>query len=147
VKYHFVVYTGLFSLMVACDPTPATDLTCGASTDEYSAGMRRVSASGDVELELLAATPAPPDRGDNTWTFALYDVDGQPLEGATGSFGGWMSAHGHGSNPETVRFSDNGDGTYTTDVIDLYMSGVWDLTITLDGDTADEVTFAFCIDG
>ncbi len=149
--------------VVACtdDTTTSTDSghhhhgthaeTCGEPGDDYIAGMVANGADGLVDVTLVSADPGPPEKGDNLFVLSLSaSADDSPLEGATVVLRPWMSEHGHGSSPETFSVTAGTEpGTYETEVVNLFMGGLWDLAFeveTAEGDT-DTGTFSFCIEG
>lgn len=96
---------------------------------------------------LVAANPAPPAIDDNAWTVKVLDSGGSPVSGATLSIKTWMPDHGHGS-PEAAAATANPDGTYTVQPLYLFMTGLWQVTITAQlGAVSDAATFSFCIGG
>ena len=134
-------------VLAACEgpPAEATDDRCGITADAYIEGMSR---DGDTfTFTLTEASPAPPDRGDNSLSVAVSNAVGEPVIGASLGFAAFMPEHGHGSTPASVPATETSDGTYVTDTLDLFMPGVWDLTVSVEGDEADEVTWRFCIEG
>jgi len=125
---------------------------CGdtAVYDTYSEGMSRLGDAGVLQFAIAAASPAPPDKGDNVWTIALTNPAGESLvSDETVILTPFMPEHGHGTNPATVTTTNNGDGTYTTSAFDLFMGGWWQLTVSASGGGvgADQALFAFCIEG
>ena len=124
---------------------------CGISTDHFMVGMTTAGTEGVVEVVLVSADPAPPDKGDNVVTVQAVDAtDGAALDGATLVLVPFMPEHGHGSSPESFSLTATGNpGEYVTETFDLFMGGVWDLTfqITTADAATDEATFRFCIEG
>lgn len=112
--------------------------------DPYSVGLAK--SSGDLSVSFVDADPAPPERGDNAWTVLVEDGAG-PLEGATIAVLGWMPDHGHGSTVETDVSSGDSPGEYVLDPVNLFMPGIWEVTITVEhGELVEEVVFTFCIE-
>ena len=75
---------------------------------------------------------------------------GTPIDGATVPITPFMPEHGHGTNPEFYTTEATGDaGTYESVPMDLFMSGLWTLTFSVQsGDVVlDESTFTFCMEG
>lgn len=123
-----------------------TEVNCAteARDDDYIAGMAK---SGDVfTFRLMDSVPAPPDKDDNVWTIRIEDGD-EGVAGLDVSVSLNMPDHGHGT-PVPVVVTDEGDGVYIADPLNLWMPGLWDATITADdGVTSDDVTFRFCVQG
>ena len=88
------------------------------------------------------AEPAEPIRGLNTWTIALSDLEGAPMEGMELSIVPWMPDHGHGS-PQPVEVTDIGEGQYTLDPVNLFMAGYWEVTISA---ADDEIMLPLCVE-
>ncbi|MBI4821007.1 MAG: FixH family protein [Deltaproteobacteria bacterium] len=123
---------------------PADEQRCaGASADTYTAGLAK-TAEG-LEVTFTDATPAPPARGQNVWTVA---TEGGSIEGL--DFKAWMPAHGHGTNPLWTRADAVGNGTYRVGPIDLFMTGLWEITVRAKTSSttgpAPEVMFTFCLE-
>ena len=125
--------------------------TCGEPGEEYSPGMTAQGEEGVVEVSLVEATPAPPDKGDNLFTVQVAQVaDDALLDDATVLLRPWMPEHGHGSSPETFALSWTGsDGLYETDSVNLFMGGLWELSfeVTTEEGSTDTATFTFCVEG
>ena len=61
--------------------TGEEEADCSTETrgDEFSIGL---SKSGElVKATFVSADPAPPIKGDNTWTLDISDLAGAPLDG------------------------------------------------------------------
>jgi hypothetical protein len=132
------------------DPGPTPPVTgCAAEkrADGFQPGLKKVAPSGLV-VSLVDASPAPPAKGDNTWTLRLTDARGAPVDGATVTLVPFMPDHGHGSAVKpTVTFTGS-DGKYGVSRVYLAMAGYWEITVTVvRGATSDETRFGFCIDG
>jgi len=150
------------SLLVAVVPAcggggseePDAGYNCEVETrdEEFVAGMTKTGGLG-LEFVLVSSEPAPPARNDNTWVLELHDATGAPLDGATVDVRPFMPDHNHGTSIETqVTPVDGTPGRYTLDPVNMFMPGVWEVTIraTPAGGTQadrDEVVFTFCISG
>ena len=128
------------------DGGDGTEVNCATEDrdDDFVAGM---SKEGDVfTFRLMDAIPAPPDKGDNTWTIRVED-GGEGVPGLALDVALNMPDHGHGT-PVGVEITDEGDGNYTADPLNMWMPGLWDATISADDGAADDsVTFSFCVQG
>lgn len=146
-------------------------VACGAGTDEgddnlpsceedvrdeaYVAGINKSGAAG-YTLRLMDSNPAPPSKGDNIWSLDLTDPAGATAAGLGLSLRAFMPDHGHGS-PVKPEVTDNGDGTYTIDPVNLFMPGYWEVSLTVvdlgatespdDDIDLDSVMFKFCVEG
>ena len=131
------------------DPGPAPAVTgCAAEkrADAFQPGLKKIAPSGLV-VSLSDARPAPPAKGDNTWTLRLTDPQGAPVDGATVTLVPFMPDHGHGSAVKpTVTFTGS-DGKYAVSRVYLAMAGYWEITVTVVRASSDEARFGFCIDG
>ena len=131
-------------LLMACTDSVAHDSgdtqVCGLPGDTYSDGME---ASGSTYTVALVGDPAPPDKGDNVWTLTITE-GGAPAEGLDVQVEPFMTEHGHGTNPAFYGATEGDPGVYTTERFDLFMGGLWDLTVHA-GD--DSVTWSFCLEG
>jgi hypothetical protein len=115
--------------------------------DVYAPGMTRVGTAGLVRATLVTAEPAPPYRGNSTWTLRLTDRQGVPLEGVGFSFSSRMPDHGHGTPVKPVITAGTNPGTYLASPVNLFMAGYWitTITMTLPGYQTDVVRFSFLI--
>jgi hypothetical protein len=110
---------------------------------QYVANLEKAGAS--MKFVLMAADPAPPAQGKNTWTLRLLDGGGQPVSGAKVEVVPFMPDHGHGSSV-VPKVTDKGDGTYSIELVYLIMPGVWQTTITATTASGqDKAVFDFCI--
>lgn len=130
------------------DDTNTDSQVCADEGETYAAGMEHAGDAGVYTFVLVAGDPAPPDKGDNTWTLKVLDATGGPVEGATLTIEPFMPEHGHGSTPASFDGTTAADGTVTIGPMDLFMAGTWELTLTADqGGTTDTTIFAFCLEG
>jgi hypothetical protein len=116
---------------------------------QYASGMSVASTSGNVKVALMAATPAPPEVQLNTWTLSVTDASGNAIPNAAPVMVPWMPDHGHGPSVQPT-IAPMGDGkTFTVTDIDLFMAGVWRLTISATPTAVipDQVVYYFCIEG
>jgi len=118
--------------------------------DVYTAGMEKTGADG-MTFRLVSSDPAPPSRYDNTWVIEILDAGGAPLDDAEVEVVPFMPDHGHGTGFVAVVTPDpDVDGRYTVVPVNLFMPGLWEVTIraTPAGGTAadrDSAVFTFCI--
>jgi len=119
--------------------------------DEYVAGLEKTGADG-YTFRLVAATPAPPQQGENTWVVEISGPDATPLAAdASFSIVPWMPDHGHGTNIIAgVTPVNDAAGQFEITPVDLWMPGVWTVDVTIEneaGARVDSGQFAFCIEG
>lgn len=113
----------------------------------YAAGMGVASDSGALHVTLIAADPAPPVKGPNTWKVRLTDAAGQPVSGASVDVKPFMPDHGHGSSTKPT-VTPGADGAYDVTGLVLFMPGVWRVTFAVTGASpADAASFFFCVPG
>jgi hypothetical protein len=126
--------------------------TCAADTRAmpYQPGMHVTSAAGAFTIKLLDSSPGPPVKGTNTWNVEIDDAQsGAPLDGLAISVMPWMPDHGHGTSAQ-VGVMPAGGGTYTLMPVYLYMSGFWQVKMSItetadDAGTADNGVLPICI--
>ncbi len=109
--------------------------------DTYALGLAKTGTATTVTF--VDAMPAPPTRGDNRWTVQVTDDRGAAMTGLELSATPFMPDHMHGTTVET-EVTELGDGTYVLEPVNLFMPGLWEVTLELGTD--DEVVFAFCVD-
>lgn len=123
-----------------------TEVNCATEDrdDDFVAGMGK---DGDIfTFRLMDSVPAPPDKGDNTWTIRIEE-GGEGVADLDLNVSLNMPDHGHGT-PVPVEITDEGEGNYTADPLNMWMPGLWDVTITAsDGADTDDVIFSFCVQG
>lgn len=83
----------------------------------------------------LRSSPQPPAVGNDDVQLEITDPSGSPIDGLTVTVVPFMPAHGHGTSETTV--TPKGGGKYLVTNVYLYMSGVWQLRITLSGSVSD----------
>lgn len=115
--------------------------------DTYALGLEKSGSA--VRVQFVDAVPAPPDRGDNTWTLRVLDVaTGAPMQDMAVAVDPFMPDHMHGTSiPVDVTPMDE-PGVLQLDPVNLFMPGLWEVTIdfTLADGTEDAVVFRFCVD-
>lgn len=138
------------TLDTAHDHTHGDTESCddGSPVDAYVAGIAKTGANG-VTVAIVSADPAPPDVGINAWTLEVTDAAGAPLADGSVLLTPFMPLHGHGTTPEDFSATSNGDGTWAGLEMDLFMPGLWEITVdATDASMAtDSVVFRFCLEG
>ena len=156
---------GLFTV-TACD-SETTESTSSTSTDScpelapsvrhsltdfdtYSFGMEKRSEGGTYRVLLVQSSPIPKDTGFYTWTVEVQDQNCDPLADATVVAEPRMPSHGHGTSPATTDGTPTGeDGRLELVDMDLFMPGIWEVTLTVSGGGLgdDIVRFNFDLEG
>lgn len=115
----------------------------------YRAGMSVSSDGGTFTVKLVGSDPGPPVKGRNIWTVEIdASATGLPLDGLDLSVTPWMPDHMHGSTPVVV--TPTAAGNYDLEPVYLYMSGLWEVRMTIVGTmvgagTTDTATLPICI--
>ena len=92
-------------------------------------------------------SPAPPVRGDNSWTVKVTTPSGGAVSGATLEAVPFMPEHGHGTSVEAVATA-NDEGSFMVTPLDFFMPGLWRVTLTAKaGALTDTASFFFCVPG
>lgn len=115
----------------------------------YKVGMKGASSDGAIMVTFEDADPSPPAKGNNTWMVKLTDAAGKPLNGATIETKAYMPDHGHESSIKPKATPMGSDGSYEVTPINLFMPGVWEVTLTVTpmGGAAASIKFTFCVAG
>lgn len=126
------------------------DVDCATETrdDNIVSGLEKKGDRGQVTFRLMATTPAPPARLDNTWTLHL-ESGGTSLDGATISARPFMPDHRHGTSIKPVITPTGNPGDYKFDRLNLWMPGLWEITFeaTSASGSKDLAVFRVCIPG
>ncbi|MBR56693.1 MAG: hypothetical protein CMH54_01400 [Myxococcales bacterium] len=155
-------YLVVIAVLLACGGTDAPgedvsgspdgmtghDMASHSPVDTYVAGLEKSGVNGLVHVRLMESTPIPEYTDLYTWTVEVVDLDGEPITGATVVAEPRMPGHGHGTFPPFTDAVEIGGGSYQLVDMDLFMPGVWQVTIritTADGD--DEVAYDFDLEG
>lgn len=113
--------------------------------DDYALGLTKRGEWTDVAFK--DALPAPPSRGDNTWTVHVTDHAGHALDDLDVAVDPFMPDHFHGTTIRCEVSPGDAPGDYVLDPLNLFMPGLWEVTVTVsDGAREDEVLFSFCVD-
>ncbi len=121
------------------------DCTQETRSDTYVAGLEKDSTAVKVQL---TSDPAPPQKGDNTWTLMVTDTGDTPLDGLTINSTPFMPDHGHGTASQETVTAGTQAGEYVLDPVNLWMPGYWEVTIDFTGTgISDKIVYKICIDG
>lgn len=143
-------------VLVGC-PGPKTDPDSGIpdeadigcamdpQAETFTMGMKKTGSMGMLTFTIATADPAPPARGNDTWTIKV-EKNGQAQTGATIGVALFMPKHGHGTSVAPVVMP-MGDG-YSIAPLYFFMPGLWRITLTATvGGVSDSAEFFFCIEG
>jgi hypothetical protein len=124
-----------------CDSDPRAEV--------YAVGLSAAAMDGTVKVSFVDAMPTPPTKGMNTWTIQLTDAKGQPVNGASITVVPFMPDHGHGSSISPQVMPMDMAGNYQVSLLDLFMPGIWDVTLTITPASGpmENLKFTFCVDG
>jgi hypothetical protein len=126
-----------------------TSYNCAAETrdDEFVLGLSKAGESSRYEFKLMSADPAPPARGDNTWVLQLNTMIAPvtPVSGASMTVTPFMPDHAHGSGKTVIVTPMTEAGQYKLSPVNLWMPGLWEVTIQASGTQSDRVVFRFCL--
>jgi hypothetical protein len=121
----------------------------GSPIDTFVVGLEKTGDHGTVDFKLISVDPAPPARGDNTWTVQINamssGVVGNPLNGATLAATPFMLQHAHGTPKDVIITAMTAAGQYQLKPVNMWMPGVWRTTIQVMTPAADQAEFRFCI--
>ena len=93
------------------------------------------SASGALRIGVRWS-PAPPVKGDDAVELTFTDGAGNPVDGVDADVVPWMPAHGHGTSVKPTA-TPTAPGVLVARPVYLYMSGTWQLRLTLSGGADD----------
>lgn len=107
---------------------------CGADYQNFSTGPSGTLVT-DAKSGIAARVvdgPVPPEYGYNTWKVALLDANTMaPAPNARITWQcAFMSVHGHGSNPKSIK--NLGNGEYELVDQNLRMFGPWEVQFWVD---------------
>ena len=123
-----------------------------ARVDTYAANLFRSGLNGQLSFTLVSVVPAPPAKGQNTFTVEVQDAAGTPIEGDL-TVDLLMPDHGHGTSVVPEITFDAATNLYTLKPVYLFMSGVWRIRLNVYDDAndpsglVDSADFYFCIGG
>ncbi len=131
------------------DPGDGTTYNCAKETrdDEFVIGLTKTGADSRLEFKLLSSDPAPPSRGDNVWVLQLSTMAAPvtPVDGASLRVTPFMPDHDHGSGKQVTITPLADPGQYQLEPVNMWMPGLWEVTVEADGATSDRAVFRFCL--
>jgi hypothetical protein len=126
-----------------------TSYNCAAETrdDEFVMGLSKPGAQSRFEFKLVSSDPAPPARGDNVWIVELSTMTSpaSPVTGASMTVTPFMPDHEHGSGETVVVTPMSEPGRYKLEPVNLWMPGLWEVTMQVSGTPSDRAVFKFCL--
>lgn len=141
----------LLAPLAACGSDTPDDevVNCDLETDkdEFVVGLTKAGEQGVFDFSLLSFTPAPPAAGENAWSLEVMSsgATAAPVTGAVMDVIPFMPKHQHGPGEDPV-IAPGVDGTYDVSKINLWMPGIWEVTIeATSGGQTDQAVFRTCI--
>lgn len=126
-------------------------MNCAVETeaDDFVIGLTKQGTEGVLEIEIVAASPAPPARGDNDWSVLVRAIaDSAPADGAEIVVTPFMPKHQHGTGVDTVVTPMSTLGQYELSPVNLWMPGLWEVAIDVESEVGDDsIVFKVCIPG
>jgi hypothetical protein len=123
----------------------------GSEADTYSPGMEKTGGMGIYTVRLMQSAPIPRDTSKYTWQIQVLDADGNTVSDALVQAEPTMPAHGHGTMPQFTEGLESQEnlGTYELTEMDLFMPGVWMISIRITGadEQVDMVMYHFQLEG
>lgn len=147
---HLLVVTFVFLTGCSDSGDDAPPSRCAEETRAltYEPNMVVVGDASVVEIQVVEASPAPPDKGDNSWLLEVRDATTSTgMAGVDLTIVPFMPDHGHGSPITPSVTPAEGEGRFQVDDINLWMPGLWEVRIDVTGSATDRVVVPICIEG
>ncbi len=125
----------------ACGAAPAAPVDDGPPVFPDDALVAVDTDDGALHLELRS-DPQPPIVGVVPFELRVVDVDGQGVPGLDIQITPYMPRMGHGTSV-VPSATDQGDGRYLVDNVDLIMPGEWELRTSLSGPASGSAAPSF----
>jgi hypothetical protein len=118
----------------------------GGGPIEFSGPPQQTLATASGELRVdVRWWPQPPHVGDSAVELAVTDAAaGAPAAGMSLSVLLWMPAHGHGASVQP-HVEETAPGVYVAAPLYLFMSGEWELLMTMAGTIDDTATASLSV--
>jgi hypothetical protein len=143
-----VIGLGLFGCGtdMAVEDLPTT-VDCSTARDALRAGMVKLGATGSIDVTLASLSPDPVARGDNRWHVTINSrSSGELIDDAMLTVTSELPDFGIVSPLTPLVQSTGTPGEYAIGPINLWMDGVWRVTITVQERSAtDNVVYSFCV--
>ncbi|MFT5684227.1 MAG: hypothetical protein ACI8RZ_005168 [Myxococcota bacterium] len=132
-------------LMLACGDAEDSSAVSPCAQEDRAVDevLDAVFSGAALTVTVQAMDPAFPAVDDNTWSLLIEDDTG-PLTGCTLSGTIDMPDHGHGG--PAPEFTESGDGLYEM-TARFTMGGYWEVGLTVDCETTDDVLLNVCVEG
>jgi YtkA-like len=159
-RFGFLALFALAIGAIACSSSSASDAADAGEVPElcatdsraqtFAPNMEQAGSSGTYSVKLQTITPNPVFKGNNEWSILVVDKTGAPVSGATITVKPFMPDHGHGSSITPQIAASSTPGTYDVTLLNLFMPGIWTITIVVTTGTApstvtDQSVFTFCV--
>ncbi len=116
---------------MAMDAPDGLDVTTDKMSDDGTFHVKVEPLVDVVEINEL-----------HSWELTIMDMDMNPVEGATVSFGGGMPEHDHGFPTEPQVSAGDEAGKYVIEGVKMQMAGWWEMKLDISAEAmADTVTF------
>lgn len=126
----------------------STFVACPDSIPELEPGVAFNGREDAIRVELLDASPMPARKYRNDWTFALTDIDGEPLDDVEITrLEAFMPVHGHFSRPAAEHEPLGEPGRFDA-TIHFTMRGPWEVQLDVSSTSAgdDNVVMEVCVE-
>ncbi len=120
-------------LLGACGATPSGQ---GPEPSFGGTPFQTVTSSKGLLRVDVRWSPAVPVRGEDSAQLVFTDELGNGIDGLSVAVVPWMPAHGHGTSVQPIAASTD-PGVVVATPIYLYMSGEWQLRMTMTGPLDD----------
>jgi hypothetical protein len=99
--------------------------------DTYEPNLKKAGQNGVLTFDLVSSDPGPPEEGDDTFVVKVTHADGTAFHGSLvlPAEGLWMPLNGHGPTIPAVITFDASQGTFTLAPVNLFMLGIWRVTL------------------
>ena len=112
------------------------------SPDDLDLSTDKMSEAGMFHVKVEPLSEPVQINEIHTWKLTVMDMDMQPVDNATITFGGGMPEHGHGFPTEPEVVAGDEAGTYLIEGIKMQMAGWWEMKLDIATDTTmDSATF------
>jgi hypothetical protein len=151
-----LVLVGLFVLMPILGPSLMHPIMVeqmhgsgsSVSTSDLNTDTTRTTNNGAFVISFKSQLDPIAIGSMHSWILHVETADGQPVEGATISVGGWMPEHGHGLPTSPQVTQDLGNGDYLVEGLRFQMGGWWEVKFNISADgVEDNVTFNIILGG
>lgn len=121
------------------DPVGASSASGAFPADPL---MTLHTEAGALGIEVRTSPSQPPSRGTVSVEYTVTEASGAPATGLTLLVEAWMPSMGHGASTKP-KVSEEGQGKYVAEGVELSMPGRWELRTTFSGAASDHATVVF----